>query len=86
MVEPDDVRGSSVVLSSLDRIAHAWGYLGPIPVASRYDTDETQLNWAVAGLTGRTQRPRSEPVSSRMSHRCRANDAVEFFPCQVSQL
>ncbi len=82
MVEPDDVRGSSVVLSSLDRIAHVLGW-GPIRWGRTPDTDETQLNWAVAGLTGRTsdRDPRTGgPASSRMSARCRANDAVEFFP------
>ena len=62
MVEPGDVLGSSVVLSSLDRIAHVVGW-GPIQWGRTQDTDETQLNWAVAGLTGRTsdRDPRSMP-------------------------
>ena len=53
MVEPDDVLGSSVVLSSLDRIAHVLGG-DRFGRAEHRTPDETQLNWAVAGLTGRT--------------------------------
>lgn len=65
MLEPVDVLGSSVVLSSLDRIAHVLG-VGTDSVGPNIGHGETQLNWAVAGLTGRTsdRNPRTGPSAS----------------------
>jgi len=70
MVEPDDILGSSVVLSSLDRIAHLLGG-GPIWWGQTHDTDETHLDWGSGRIDGPNQRQRSSnesPASSRMSH------------------
>jgi hypothetical protein len=49
---PDDLHDSSEVLSPLHRIAHVWD--GIDTVGGTNDTHETDMDWAVAELTGVT--------------------------------